>query len=470
MTDTHYQDLLARIDQLENANRRRFRCLWFAFGFLFVIFFADKVLGSDTEAAWEDRRAQPADIQPYLFYFTSNHLPEARRLSTEKVFAYVVCSLSSTVPLEEQLPVRIKPGLYRINTQVLGWHDALPKVLLKSPYRTHPTKVNLVTRMNWFVRFICDNVQSGDSYFELIFGKPVKKVSELYELADADIKSPVAFARIIDESGVAIPRNGGSRWVKAFPTTRRVDLWQTYDFFRVGKDQDPLENLTGAFDDNNIKYDATELIGGLVKSWWRDGRRRNGHLQFYALGDGDDNIVPAADIKVVYDKNPATGPELRNCQSCMSCHQGYKALSVDSFGRYIRSGAEVYTSSKEEQLKLDNALQGGIDDLINDANAEFEATVKAINGLTPADNSLEYALVVADYDSYLTLERAAQELYTTPQGLQRSVANLNNSGVKITARVAQLVQGVRISRVAFEDNFQLLLQARRLLSLRKQPK
>lgn len=448
MTDDKARKLQCQV----NRQRHQIRTLAWCLAVVVLWLLAREVSGGVVADAWADRKAHPVERQPFLWYFTTLHLPADQQLETLAALRYVVASTTSVVPLERQRLVRIRRGLYRVDIAALGWHPAWNKVLAAYPYRTHAKSNPLVIRSDWFVRYLTDQKESGQLYFEFIYGKPLEKLEQLIELTQADVKSDLTFGRIVDESGVAIPRNGGTRLVKVYPTSRRLDLWSTFDSAKVTAEADPLERL----DLNGFEFDAQEHIGGLTKSWSVNGRRDSGHMQVFALSNGDGAIQAVAPIDIVHDTT-VTGPELINPRSCMSCHAGYKPLQ-DSLARFVQSGAEVY-APKEKQEQIDDFFGGGIDSLLDSANQSYARALKAVNGLTPEQNATAYQRTVWHYEKQLSAADVARELNIPLEDLAKALAYWNNAGNKLTARAAQLAHGVGISRVRFEEDYPLLASA-----------
>jgi len=231
------------------------------------------------------------------------------------------------------------------------------------------------------------------------------------------------------------------------PTANRSYFWQTFDSRIVAGENDPLENLTA----RPPKHDASELIAGIPKHVGGKG----GTLQAYFLADGKGNRQEKAPADIVTDDTGIRGVEIRNTLSCISCHtEGIRHPTLDAYREYILSGARIYAKDKAVQEEIDRYLDSPIAKEIERNNADYAAGVELCNGLGPADNAINYRFCVSLFDSDVTLEQAARELYTAPDEWRLALGNYSRT-YQLTAALSGLAQGKVVTRKQWEANFHL---------------
>lgn len=407
--------------------------------------------------AGRDREKFPREYWPYIYYFRTDTVPPEERPLLAASLAFVVCSLSNRIPLEQQLPVKVSEDLYRIDLRGLGWERQFAKVIIEHyPYYSlanWPEKhhrAQLVIRADWFVANIMDPVETRDAQYQLLYsGKPPKNVEDFKKFWGVGERKEYDFGFLEGRSGVKT-RND-TRLLQSSATATRGYAWETFDSEKVAGEKDPLENLAA----RPPKHDASELIVGMVKSL----RGESGTLQAYLLADGDGNRQEEAPAKIVKDDLGLRGPDIRNTIDCVSCHQeGIKNVTVNEYEAHFLSGALVAADyqTKQEIERYYESL-----DIFKDIkrnNEDYETGVRLVNGLDPATNARTFVAIVEQYDRDLTLEQAARELYLQPQELQDAIAYYSGT-TKLSANLTSLAGGKPISRYRFIENYYLLQQA-----------
>lgn len=430
------------------AIRRRQQALLMAVCVL-ILWLAGLTFGSDIRVAMADRAKLPEERHPYLYYFTTNTAANEQQELTAAVLKFAIASLTTETTLEKQLPVEVARGLYRIDTQFLGWEKTLPELLSKDyPYTNSPGKPPLVVRADWFVQYALDQEVGGDAYLQLLFGKPVKTLDEFLELFGVDLANDLTFGHIESNSGVAVNH---TRVVTTYPTNRRTDMWITFDFKELNNDTDPLEHLDRGIRDGEHNHDASELIVGIPKSSATTGQ--TGALQAYLLANGAGEVQVKAPADIVVDSTRLRGVEIRNAASCIACHvEGLRPLKTNGLREYLQSGAAAF-AKYDTQAEIERFHLTAIGKFIERANEDYETAIKATNGLTAADNALAFKTVIQAYDAPITLESAARELYLKESDtLKNALAWWSSTGKPLSARLASIAHGATMPRTSWESS------------------
>lgn len=410
-----------------------------------------------TALAERDRARFPQQDWPYLYYFRTDTRPPKERELLEDSLPFVVCSLSSKIPLEHQLPVEVSDHLYRIDTRGLGWERQFHKVIIEH-YPYFPLEIwhkkqhcaPLVIRADWFVANLLDPIETKDAQYQLLYsGKPPANVNDFKKFWGIGERKEYDFGFLEGKSGVKTKND--TRLLQSSATATRGYSWETFDSEKVAGAKDPLENPAA----RPPKHDATELIVGIVKSF----NGESGTLQAYLLANGQGVRQEEAPAKIVKDEFDLRGPDIRNSIDCISCHtQAIKDVTLNEYEQHFLSGAEVATDfkTKEEIQRYYQSLDIAKD--IRRNNEDYEDGIRLVNGLTAATNSRVYVFNVRQYDKDLTLEQAARELYLQPQELQDAIAYYSGT-TKLSANLTSLAGGKPISRYRFIENHYLLQKA-----------
>lgn len=419
-----------------------------------VIAVAVLAFGPDSEAAMADLLRLPPQQQKATAYLTTSTVADEHRETLVKVLRFVVPSLSPKSYLADQLPYAVPDtNLLRLDLAGLGWQHTWPTVIAREyvpvyrPDLAYSKQVPLVVRGDWFAAAITDPNVTGTAQYELLYGKALANAKEFEAFWRANPEPQLRFGRIEGRSGVSVQ---GTRVLESYPTANRGYLWVTYDSRVVGGATDPLENLTA----RPVKHDASELIAAIPKHVGG----QSGTLQAYFLADAQGKRQEKAPTDIVTDTTGTRGVEIRNTLSCIACHvEGIRQPTLDQYREYILSGARIYGYDKATQQEIDRYLDSPIAKEISRNNEDYAAGVALCNGLTPAENAAAFQRVVRLYDSPVTLEQAARELYTTPETWRLALGNYSRT-YKLTGRLALMAQGQPMSREQWLANYHLATQ------------
>lgn len=413
---------------------------------------ATVLLGSapgDVELANADWAAHNND--PDLRYLTLSAVPEKKRQPWYKMLCYSVPSASREPLLDRQLPQPVAPtsSLYRIDLHALGWNvEDWNKVVEKYPYeQIDPKYPPLVIRGDWLCYVLADT-RDFDAYYRLIYGgKNIPKTDQDFlTFWNVDPKQQVgqSFGWVENRSQVA---KQGTRFVEHFNAGGQ-SLWRTKDLIHVTLKADPLEALNGDF-----KHDGRELIVQIPKI--SVSARTRGVAQVYALANGEGKIVNEAPVRLVEDSKRTLGQTaIVNNASCVVCHTtGMNYPTINGAEQAIKDGLQLYAYSKgkAEEVELFHLTESA--QRINRNNDDFASFTWAANGLHPVKNANLYWQALQDYRNDLTLQRAAGELYTTPEELTNALGYAATGSVLIGVRASGLTVGGKINRDTFEDAY-----------------
>jgi hypothetical protein len=399
---------------------------------------------SERQAAHADYIAQPIADQPYTRYLSLSAVPEATRETWANAMKFAVPSASRALVLDHQIPYQL-PGtnLYRINLQRLNWKGAdWDKVLERYPYSDK--KYPLVIRGDWLVYVLADT-RDFDAYYRLLYGgasipKNVNQFLNFWKV-DAAQQSGQRFGWAETKSQVAKQE---SRFIERFNAGGN-SLWITKDVFKIDRNTDPLEHLEG-----DLKHDGREAIAVIPKVSLE--HRTSGGLQVYGLFNAQDKVVNEAPVRLVEDYGRTAGQTaIINNSSCVTCHtRGMNPPSENGLQSLITSGVELNAYYKDKQEQIEAFHLSDVGKKLERDCEDYELAVKACNGLTGPQNAIGYKVAIEDYLADLTLERAACELYTTPETLRNALAYASSNYIDIGARLSGLAHGRTVPRHTFE--------------------
>ena len=426
----------------------------------------------DAAAARIDRAQFPPSEHVYLYYFSTAAVTAQRQANLAKTLNYVCASLSRDSNLESQLPVRVGPTLYRIDTRYLKWETTLAKALVAHyPYAKDQTSKGfapLVTRADWFCANIGDETVTKESQYLLLYGKALANEAEFLRAWNVGREATDAFGFLEGGSGVKRQGAGLERVMETRPTGRGASF-QTFDSRRVAGETDALE-----FPDKRPpKHDATEIIAPIIKVGKdADGNAQAGALLAFFLANGNRAGVAgarqaAAPVDIVEDSLNLRGYDIRNYIDCVSCHsQGLKLPTLDKYREAIVGGVLIKTYDKQEALNIDRYYQSAFLRDVKRGIEDYAVAVKMCNGLTPEANAAMFWDTVVAYDADVTREQAALELGTTPRELSLAIAYYIDKYKDRNIRPALLSEGQKISRSQFEENAYKFQEMLRVWSLR----
>lgn len=385
-----------------------------------------------------------------MFYFSFETVPQDKQERFVKVLSFILSSMSSQEVVEYCTPIPVAKNLYRIDTRQLKWNvNTIHKVLACTPYKRHLTKgAVLINDPMWFIVHVSDATQST-AYNELLFGKPKPSREDYLQFFKTNDDPTYRIGYVEGSSGVSVQR---SRWLHNFPNGVRTDVWGTMDFLKVTEDNDPLSNL-----DYPIKrwkdsptHDGEEWIAGLPKV--SIASRERGRLQAYALFNGKGQNVAEAPGRLVRDSEQFRNHGvIVNFGGCIVCHTtGLNPLTKDVVREYLISGATISTKRKEDSQAIDQLVLSPTERLILQANEDYERGVQMVSGFKPTELSAAYIEAVDWYDTDVSLEQAAVELYTTAEELKLAIAWREAKYNDLHPRQASLAQNVPIPRTVWE--------------------
>jgi hypothetical protein len=415
---------------------------------LLIIAAALTAAPSDVDAARTDYRAHGSD--PALRYLTLGAVPKGKQGQWAAVLAYQVPAASRAELLDRQIPQPVpRSTAYRIDLESLQWDwRDWNAVLAKYPYAYNdPYRPLLTVRGDWLVKQLADT-RDSDAYYRLLYGgKRIPKTdAEFLAFWGFDPKQQVgqSFGWVETKSQVGLQ---GTRLAEHF-NARGQSLWRTKDVNQVTRGSDPLEALDG-----NFKHDGRELIAQVAKtSLYRQSR---GASQVYLLANGQGKVVNEAPVRLVEDHKRTLGQTaIINNASCVGCHeQGMQLPTENGVREALRAGELLYAYSKGKQEQLESFHLTDAGRRLQRNNEDFATFVEACNGMKPDANARLYGEMLNDYRADLDLERAAGELYTTPENLKLAIAYASANKVLVGSRVAGLAHGKLVGRDTWEQEY-----------------
>lgn len=417
----------------------------------FVLTLALGILPADLAAAKADRAEVPLSEWGYCFYLSTSHLVGEERAKCEAALPFVVASCSRQTIVERCTPVPVAEGLYRIRLDDLGWDwRQWGHVVAAYPYATTPGKLQLVYRADWLIVTLADTTHS-DAYYRLLYGTAELNREQFLEVHGVSKKAEHHFGVIVRSEHPLGPSVAGLRLVENRDTDQRGSAWGTRDSAKITAKSDPTEHLAGDFE-----HDAEEWIVSMPKISLRTGER--GTVFGYLLANGKGVRQEEAPPAIVTDhlgfRNQAA---IRNWGSCVGCHaSGFLDPGVSELRQLIAgkdAGVDVYAYPKAlaEQIERfhlsDAALQ------IKRDNEDYAAGLRLINGLDGPTNAECFRAAIDDYDRDVDLATAAAETYTTPAELRLAIANYNQQGARVSARLAALADNIALPRTRWEEEW-----------------
>lgn len=421
---------------------------------LIVAFAAAIAGGAETRdgiIASADRAKFPPADWPFLYYASTQRIDsEEGRESAAIAFRFVVASLSPSASCQSSTPQPVdgSPTLFRLDLRQLGFSVAdWRRIIERDPYKLNTPP--LVARADWLLIQLTDAQENDGLYLPLAFGgvKPKTRDEAIKLLGvNSEIRYRVPF--IESQSGVSVQ---GTRWIESRVAPRGW-AWGTRDVLSLEANKDPAEQPEGDF-----THDGEEWLIGRMKVDEETGAM--GALQFGFLANGKGAIVNRAPVDLVEDHGQFRGlAEIRSWGSCIGCHRSGAANTTTQnlIRQQILSGVDRYAEPKE-YAKI-SALLTDLDREFTRAGDDAAVASVAVCGVEPAAASARFQLATTRYDEPVTLERAAHELYTTPEKLTRALALSSEFGGNLTARIAGLAHGLPMPRRAFEQAWFALWQ------------
>lgn len=409
----------------------------------------------DERAALADRAGIPASEHSATYYLSYSSAAPGEALADLKTATrLMVASTSRQVVLERSAPAPVTPTLSRIHLGDLQWADsAWRKAIADYPYAPHVDpklgQTPLVIRADWLLVRLADATESS-AYYDLLLGEtPNERDQWLGELGvDRQATPELRYGQVEEQSGVAKQR---VRWLESFPVLAPGGsgyAWGTRDSLEITGETDPLEHPDGGFD-----HDGEEWIVSLPKI--STATREAGVLQAYLLSNGDGKRVDVAPVALVEDTTRFRGlAEIRNPGSCIQCHaEGLNKPTRNGLADYVLSGANLFTTDRDEQVALEAFHLRRFDRQLDRANEDYAIAVEALTGQEPKAAAEAFKRAVNRYDAALTLEDAAREMGCAPATLRNAIAGVTGRGEPLPARVAGLPHGRSISRAAFEERY-----------------
>lgn len=415
---------------------------------LAAIIVAAIALGAPSDAAVRaDWAAHGNDAD--LRYLTLDAIAPGRREKWEHVMCYQVAAASRGTQVDKQIPQRVgQSNAWRIDLSHLHWgHAEYAKVLENYPYAPKGSNP-LAIRADWLILQLADT-RDSNAYYLLLYGegKEPKTDKEFLQIWGVDFKNQEGANYGWVENGSQVSLQG-TRFVQHWIGRAGRSVWQTKDMNHVVRNADPLEFLDG-----NFKYDGSEMIAQVPKASARFNTR--GSSQVYALGNGEGKIVNEAPVRLVEDhKRTLNQTAIINHCSCVGCHiYGMNEPSINGLRQAIEAGEQLRVYSKDKQEQIDDFHLSDSGTTIQRNNQDFTSFVYACNQLTTTQNATEYLQALRDYRADLTLQRAANELYCTPDDLKNSLGLASGNGIVLTSRIAGLAHGLRVPRDSWEEAY-----------------
>lgn len=405
----------------------------------------------DYDAAIADRAQFPVSEHGYLYYLSTSHLEGEQQSKCNAILAYVVASSSSQQVIEKATPVQLQNGLHRVDLRDLQWNwRAWIKLVNRYPYNDRPGTLPLVIRADWLITQLADTSQGTDLY-SLLYGDEKINRDQFLKFWGVNTDRRSHFAIIAKGDQSLSPVVARVREVENADTNQRTSAWLTLDAAKLTRETDPLEHPSGG-----AKHDAEEYIVGMPKVSILTGDR--GMLLAFFLSNAKGERQESAPPNIATDHTSwRRRGDIRNGAggSCIGCHtQGLLEPGISELRQYIKgndAGVDLYVAPKalQEQVELFR-LSSSAKQIARD-NEDFAAALKFTNGLDGRANSEAFRSTIDSYDNDVTLQLAARELNTQADELRLAIAYYNQSGGKISARLAGLLDGLPMPRTRWED-------------------
>lgn len=379
--------------------------------------------------------------------------PPLDPIQWEAAISWAICHSCQAVDLGSARPVKIAPGVLRIDLAALGWAKAdWLAFLARSKYPYFPHHNPLFIRGDWLLVQLADSSKS-DAYLRLQFGDP-KSLTRDNLLAKMEVDRARAKQLRLDHglvetrSQVAIQR---MRVLEFYPRLAGYSAG-TRDFFEHRAENSPLEFPTL----EGVQHDGEEWIVGLPR-YWPGGR---GVLQSYFLADASGKLVKEAPVRLVEDRNHFRGvSSIRFPGSCYGCHRkGLNAPTENGLQAWLADGIELQTQTAELQQFLDRWHLTGTTTTMERANEDNAAAIRfATFGMEQEAALANYLQAVHWYDKPLDLDQAGAELGTDGKALQTTLA-ITSDRAPIGGHLAALAHGRPLRRDLWESLYQTTQQ------------
>lgn len=397
---------------------------------------------TDVATASLDRSQFPQQDWGDYYYVSVSPVEQSKQGELLTALRLILPSVSRQPVLERCLPVQVSPTLVRVGLADMQfdqrtWLD----MLARNPYSY--SKNPLVIRGDWLLLQLTD-CQESDTYYRLVFGgKAPKTRDEALKNLGVDFDKSLRYGLIEGNSGVSV---SGVRWLENRPISRGY-LWGTRDSVVIDGDTDPLEHLTGGFEHNGEEY-----IAGVRKVHLGTGTQ--GVLQVYFLANGQGKIVNRAPVDLVRDATQFRGlDEIRNCGSCVQCHdQGLNLPSTNELRRLIQDGVDIYTD-KQSQQDIEAFHLANITNELKRSRDDYQAIVKLATGVESVEATACLKRSIQGYDADLDIGICANELGVDLEEFRSALAFGSATGDKLGARLSDLAHGGTIPRAAWEQKY-----------------
>lgn len=401
------------------------------------------VLGPfDRGLAFQDRAQYPPDDQRFIYYATTEHLQTVEERRDAQIgFTLALAQASPQEVAEYCVPVPISPTLSRLDLRLLKisertWKD----IIRQDPHKL--AELPLVSHADWLTVAISDADENPAGYYPIVFGGITPKTrDEALGLLGVDVDPRRRTGLIAGQSTIA---QSGVRWMEQ-RSLFKGSVWGTRDVLELVAFKDPAENLEGDF-----PADGEEWIAQRWKTHLGTGYQ--GTLPIYLLFNGAGGRVDKAPVDLVRDHTEFRGkPEIVTPGSCIQCHRnGYNLPTENQLRVQIEAKIERFATPEEQEKIVRFHLADTAKDFAR-ANEDFSGLVKLITGVSSSEASTCFHDTVALYDEPVDLDRAAAELFVSPEQLKQTISLESAAGGSLTVRIAGLAHGQTISRKAFEE-------------------
>ncbi len=178
--------------------------------------------------------------------------------------------------------------------------------------------------------------------------------------------------------------------------------WQSYDNLASVGAKDLLDNLL------REEFDSQEIMASLP----------NG-LNAYFITDSANNKLDHGDPDVMMDNNDLLDKRVKCARSCVSCHSTGVMQIDDVVRQLVKGGSDVtIVSSDKKTLRKIEELYGA-DLEIKPDQQRYARSIKKVNGLSPQENTKQFASVCYTYARPLNFAEASQELGVSQEEFQK---------------------------------------------------
>lgn len=420
-----------------------------------LLLFAPAARANDAVICAEYWKKELGSAKNFRF-LTLEAVPASLREKWGRVLAFAVTSASRNANLDLQLPKPV-PGAkatYVIDLDTLEWAAAdFDAVTAKYPYASWANVPVMFVRGDWLVYELA-NTRDSDAYYRLLYGgaKIPKTEAEFWAFWKVNEKDQGTqnYGWIEIQSQV---NKAGVRFIEHLTTATGNAAWRTKDAKKVLAATDPFAKLDGTH-----KHDGREYIVQFDKFSIKHSVRAQ--CQTYLLTDGAGKVVQEAPVDLVEDyKRTFAQAAIINNAGCVPCHdKGMNFPSVNGLKSLLAVGVELKAIKLAEQQAIELFhLMGEITEL-NRNNEDFQAYVKACNGLSGPDNAKQYAESLLAYQSPVGLADAARELSVgyepvTADDVKLALAYASGNEIELGNRLVALAHGIAMPRDHWEEDF-----------------